>query len=276
MYSKNNEKLIITSESISIENLGLKNIEYVKNGEILFANLLDKSISKFRYDDSKLYTPCIFEYVYISRAESIVDGVSVYQSRENMGKYLARKILTTYSKEQLNKIDYIVPIPDTSRPTAIMISKILSIPYYEVLIKNRYISRTFIMNTQENRCSNIRRKFGIVKNLIKNKNILLVDDSIVRGNTIKHIIKLLKDNGAKSLFLALSCPIIKYSNYYGIDIPNNKKLIGSKLNDKEMEIELGIEKITFQNYEDLVKSVSDINPKLTRFESSIFDGNYII
>ena len=140
-----------------------------------------------------------------------------------MGEYLAKNIMENLDKEKIREIDYVIPIPDTSKPVALAVSKILNIPYYEAITKNRYVNRTFIMNTQEKRKSNIKRKLNIVKQFIDNKNILIIDDSIVRGNTIEHIIKLLKKNNVGKLYVASSCPEIKYENKYGIDIPNRKE-----------------------------------------------------
>ena len=217
LYGETNNEVLVASESISLQSLNFKNIQNVQNGEIIFIN--KHKITKRIYNQS-LYTPCIFEYVYISRVESIIDNVSVYKSRQNMGKYLAKTIKEQISQELINEIDFVASVPDTSRPTAIEISKSLDLPYNEVLIKNRYICRTFIMNNQEDRCSNIKKKFGVIKELAYNKNILLVDDSIVRGNTMKHTIELLKSYGCKKIYVAISCPIIKYTNHYGIDYAN--------------------------------------------------------
>ena len=189
------------------------------------------------------------------------------KSRFKMGEYLANKIIKNIN---LNDIDLIIPVPDTSKPVALEISKILNKPYYEAITKNRYINRTFIMDNQNKRKKNIKRKLNVVKDIIYKKNILIVDDSIVRGNTIKHIIELLKNNEVNKIFVVSSSPEIINENKYGIDVPNKEELISYNKDNKELKKYLNIDGIIFQDLEDLKKSIQYFNPKIIDFELSIF------
>ena len=262
--------IIISSESISLDALDYDIIKDIEPGEtiIIKENLIESKKIKKSY-----LRPCIFEWIYISRAESIIHNVSVYEARLKMGEYLAKKI----KKEiDISTIDMIVPIPETSKPICLKISEILDIPYYECIIKNRYIDRTFIMENQMERKKNIKKKLGIVKNMIKGKNILIVDDSIVRGNTMLRIINILKKSNVKKIYVASASPIIKYQNYYGIDIPTKEELFSHKHNNiKEMEQFFGINKLIYQDINDVKSSITDLNPNIIDFEMCIFNGIYI-
>ena len=173
-------------------------------------------------------------------------------------------------QNKINNIDLIVPVPDTSKPVALELSKYLDKPYHEAITKNRYVNRTFIMNTQNKRQKNIKRKLNVINHLVKNKNILIVDDSIVRGNTIKHIVNLLKENNVNRIYIAISCPEIINTNKYGLDIPNKEDLFCFNKNIKQMENILEIEKIIFQDLSDLKKSIQSIKP-IRDFELSVFE-----
>ena len=185
-----------------------------------------------------------------------------------MGEYLANKIKKNID---INDIDLVIPVPDTSKPIALKISEILNKPYYEALTKNRYINRTFIMNTQEERKKNIKRKLNLVKSIVENKNILIVDDSIVRGNTIKHIIDLFKNNNVNKIFVVSGSPEIINENKYGIDIPDKKDLLLNNKSIDEIKKDLDINELIFQDLEDLKKSIQYFNPKITDFELSIYN-----
>jgi amidophosphoribosyltransferase len=187
-----------------------------------------------------------------------------------MGYYLAAKIKEMFD---ISEIDYVVPVPDTSKPCAQAMSKALKIPYHEVLIKNRYMSRTFIMNCQENRKKNIKRKFGVVKQYITGKSLLVVDDSIVRGNTIGYIIELLKKCDARKIYVASCSPPVKFNNVHGIDIPDTKNLIANKMTVPEMQRYYNIDGLIYQDLDDLRKSITDLNPNLSRFETQVFNKN---
>ena len=188
-----------------------------------------------------------------------------------MGEFLANTIRNNITTKELLEIDSIIPVPDTSKPIALSISKELNIPYYEAITKNRYVKRTFIMNNQLNRKKNIKRKLNTIKHLIENKNLLIVDDSIVRGNTFKHIINLLRENNAKKIYFVSSSPPIINKNIFGIDIPDKKQLLMANTTITKIEEELDI-RLIFQNIEDLKGSINIFNNKLTDFEESIFNS----
>ena len=217
-------------------------------------------------------TPCIFEWIYLARAESIIYNVPVYNARLKMGEYLARKMLKTIEDTaNLLTYDYVIPIPDTSRPYALQISKVLGIPYVEAIIKNRYIYRTFIMDTQEKRRSNLKRKLNVIPSLIKNKNIIIVDDSIVRGNTIRHIIDLLKQTEVNKIIVVSAAPQIININRYGIDVPTREELISYKYNPQELAKLYDIEYVIFQDKQNLFKAIQEYNPDIKDLETSIFE-----
>jgi len=272
VWGKKDNRVLVASESVCHQNLEYDDIKSVKNGEIL---LVTKDITKtIQYNDTAPYTPCIFEYIYISRAESVIDDVSVYLARVKMGKLLAARIQEQLGDE-LQNIDCIVPIPDTSRPSGIVVSKILNIPYYEIIIKNRYVSRTFIMDSQQSRRMGVKRKLNVVSSLAKGKNILLIDDSIVRGNTIKHVIDILKKHGVNKIHIASCSPPVRYSNVYGIDIPTQTELIANRMSIREIKEYLGVDSLIYQTVEDLQTAIQQINPEISGFDMSVFTGDYI-
>ena len=261
-----NNSYIISSESVSITSINYEIINDIYNNELYIFKDNKYDILKIK---NKIYNikPCIFEWIYLAREESIIYNVNVYKSRLKMGEYLANKIIKNID---LNEIDLVIPVPDTSKPVALEISKILNKPYYEAITKNRYINRTFIMDNQNKRKKNIKRKLNIVKNIVYKKNILIVDDSIVRGNTIKHIIELLKNNEVNKIFVVSSSPEIINENKYGIDVPNKEDLISYNKNNQELKEYLNIDGIIFQDLDDLKKSIQYFNPRITDFELSIF------
>lgn len=263
---KDKNNFIISSESVSITSLNYDIIEDILGNELyIFKNKYFTKLN-IKYSNTNI-KPCIFEWVYLAREESIMYGVNVYQSRLKMGEYLAHKIIRNIN---IDMIDMVIPVPDTSKPVALQISNILNKPYYEAITKNRYINRTFIMDSQNKRRKNIKRKLNVVKEIIYKKNILIVDDSVVRGNTIKHIIELLKSNNVKKIFVASSSPEIINTNRYGIDIPDRNDLICFNKDNSTIEKELGINKIIFQDIDDLKKSIQYFNKSLIDFEMSIY------
>ena len=269
--NKDDKSYIIASESVSITSIGYEIIDDIYGNDLLIFHrnnnnnkpILDKRI----LSSNSEFRPCIFEWVYLAREESILYNVNIYQARLKMGEYLAHKIK---DEIDISKIDYVVPVPDTSKPVALSVSKILGIPYYECITKNRYVNRTFIMNTQEERGKNIKRKLNIIPHFIQNKNLLIIDDSIVRGNTMKHIIKLLKDNDSNEIYVASSCPEIINKNVYGIDIPDKNELISHTLTNDDICREFNINHIIFQNLSDLKESIQYFNKNIDDFEDSIF------
>ena len=266
ILGKKDNSYIISSESISITSIDYEIINDIYNNELYIFKDNKYDILKIKNKINNI-KPCIFEWIYLAREESIIYDVNVYQSRLKMGGYLANKIIKNIN---INDIDLIIPVPDTSKPVALEISRILNKPYYEAITKNRYINRTFIMDTQNKRKKNIKRKLNVIKDVIYKKNLLIVDDSIVRGNTIKHIIDLLKNNGVNKIFVVSSSPEIINENKYGIDVPNKEDLISYNKNNKQLIEYLNIDDIVFQDLDDLKKSINYFNPKITDFELSIF------
>ena len=273
IYGKNNNGYIVCSESIAIDNLDYNICNEIEPGEML---IIKNNLEVYK----KLYTIgilnfCIFEYIYISRPESILNNISVYDVRLKLGEKLGYNIQNILSKKELDEIDYVIPIPQTSKPVALRLSEIINKPYREGIINNRYIDRTFIMNNQHIRKNNIKLKMSVINNIVNNKNIIIVDDSIVRGNTIKHIIELLKKNNVNKIYVCICCPPIKYKNVYGIDIPTENELIGNNLSINEIQNKININKLIYLNQDDMINCIKYFNNSLS-FDLSIFNGKYII
>jgi amidophosphoribosyltransferase len=216
--------------------------------------------------------PCIFEYVYLARPDSVIDGVSVYESRLHMGRYLADKIKRTMPRLD---VDVVIPVPDTSRPSAMELARGLDIPYREGFIRNRYIGRTFIMPGQTIRKKSVRRKLSVVGLEFKGKNVLIVDDSIVRGTTSREIVQMAREAGANKVYFASAAPPVRFPNVYGIDMPTRAELIATGRDDQQVAREIGADAVIYQDLDALKAAVRAVNPKLTQFETSCFDGVYI-
>lgn len=266
IYGKLNKDYIICSESVGIDILDFTVCDDVKPGEAII--ITKEGLTKKICSLETSLKPCIFEYIYLARPDSIMNGVLVYNARLNMGYYLAKKIKSL----NILDIDIVVSVPDTSRTIAIEVATLLNIPYRECLVKNRYIDRTFIMATNEIRQLSIKNKLNVIKSEVNNKNLLVIDDSIVRGNTSKYIIQILRKSGAKKIYLASGAPPIKYTNKYGIDIPTQNELIAHNNTVDEIAKILNVDKLIYQNLEDLKKSVFSENNKIVDFETSVFDN----
>ena len=267
----NKYEYAIASESVVLESLGFEFVRDLSPGEGLF---IDKSGSIFLKQCSKRpnLTPCIFEHVYFARPDSMMDDISVYKCRLRMGERLAKKIIRTNPG---HKIDVVIPIPDTSRQSAQALAETLGLKVREGFMKNRYIGRTFIMPGQKERKKSVRQKLSPVKLEFAGKNVLLVDDSIVRGTTSQEIIQMARDAGAKKVFIASAAPGVRYPNVYGIDMPSASELIAHDRTDQEVERLIGADWLIYQDLEDLVASASDGNKNINNFECSVFDGNYV-
>ena len=267
----NKYEYAIASESVVLESLGFEFVRDLSPGEGLF---IDKSGSIFLKQCSKRpnLTPCIFEHVYFARPDSMMDDISVYKCRLRMGERLAKKIIRTNPG---HKIDVVIPIPDTSRQSAQALAETLGLKVREGFMKNRYIGRTFIMPGQKERNKSVRQKLSPVKLEFAGKNVLLVDDSIVRGTTSQEIIQMARDAGAKKVFIASAAPGVRYPNVYGIDMPSASELIAHGRTDQEVERLIGADWLIYQDLEDLVASASDGNKNINNFECSVFDGNYV-
>ena len=271
---KGSSNYMIASESVALDCLGYKTIRDVKPGETIIIKS-DGSIANYDYSGLIKYNPCIFEYVYLARPDSTIEGVNVYESRLSMGRYLAKKIKQELSQKELDAIDVIIPIPSTSRTSALPISIDLKIELKEGFIKNRYIGRTFIMPGQKVRKKSVRQKLNTINIEFKDKNVLLIDDSIVRGNTSKQIIKMARDAGAKKVYFASASPPIRYPNVYGIDMPYVNELVAYGKDIKEIASQIGADKLIYQELDDLIASIKENNNNLKLFDSSCFDGKYI-
>jgi len=262
---------IVSSESVALDLLGYQTVRDLEPGESIFIDVKGK-LHKSLYSKGLNLTPCIFEYVYFSRPDSIIDGVNVQEARMRMGKQLANKILREWAD---NDIDVIIPIPDTSRTAALEMAIRLNKNYREGLIKNRYIGRTFIMQGQAVRKKSVRYKLNPLVSEFKDKNVLLVDDSIVRGTTSKEIVQMARDSGAKKVYFASASPPIKYPNIYGIDMPSKVDLIASGKKTEQICKEIGADKLIYQDIDDLVYAVQAGNQNIKKFETSVFTGEYL-
>ena len=265
-----NKSYMIASESSALTALDFETVEDIKPGEAIILNE-NGELMRRRVVRKSSHTPCLFEFVYFSRPDSSIDDISIHKSRLRMGDFLGDKILKEYPK--LN-VDVVIPIPDTSRTSAMQVAYKLGVKYREGFMKNRYIGRTFIMPGQRNRKRSVKQKLNPIEIEFKDKRVLLVDDSIVRGHTSKNIVKMVKKCGAKKVFLASASPPIRHQNIYGIDMPATTELVAHKRSVKEIKKYIKADELIYQNLEDLKRSASIGNPKITEFEDSVFTGNY--
>ena len=262
---------VIASESVAIDALGFELVRDIEPGEAVFIDQAGNLHTR-QCADNPVYSPCVFEHVYFARPDSIIDGISVYKARMRMGEYLARKILRDFPNHD---IDVVIPIPDTSRTSALQLSYQLGVMYREGFIKNRYIGRTFIMPGQKQRKKSVRQKLNAISLEFKGKNVLLVDDSIVRGTTSQQIIQMARDAGARKVYFASAAPPVRFPNVYGIDMPSAKELIGHGRDEQEIAAAIGADWLIYQELDDLVAATRKGNPKITRFDTSVFDGKYV-
>ena len=264
---------MVASESVALTGSGFSIIRDVRPGEAIFIDL-DHNLHTQQCVEAKEYTPCIFEYVYFARPDSIMDNISVYKSRLRMGEKLAQKIMREWGED--HDIDVVIPIPDTSRTSAMELAMKLNIKYREGFMKNRYIGRTFIMPGQQQRKKSVRQKLSAVPLEFKGKNVLLVDDSIVRGTTCHEIIQMARDAGARKVFFASAAPPVKYPNVYGIDMPVRSELIASGHSVEEVRDIIGADRLIFQDLDDLIDAVKDTkHSRVEGFDCAVFNGCYI-
>lgn len=262
---------MVASESVALDVLQFSRLRDVKPGEcIVIEN--NGSLHCHDYPGPTAHTPCIFEYVYFARPDSIMDELSVYKARLRMGEQLAGKIVRSF---QDHDIDVVIPIPDTSRTSALQVAYHLGVKYREGFIKNRYIGRTFIMPGQEERKKSVRQKLNAITLEFHNKNVLLVDDSIVRGTTSKQIIKLARDAGARKVYFASAAPPVRYPNVYGIDMPAASELIANGRTVEEIQEIIGADRLIYQDLNGLIRSVRHGNSGITEFDTSCFSGEYV-
>jgi amidophosphoribosyltransferase len=269
--TKTGKEYLVASESVALTAFGFELVRDVAPGEAIFMDEGGHFHSRQCAANPQLY-PCIFEYVYLARPDSVMDGVSVYESRLHMGRQLAAKIKRTMPDLQ---IDVVIPVPDTSRPSAMELAHGLDVTYREGFIRNRYIGRTFIMPGQAIRKKSVRQKLSVTGLEFKGRNVLIVDDSIVRGTTSREIVQMAREAGANKVYFASAAPPVRFPNVYGIDMPTREELIATGRDEAAIAREIGADAVIYQDLDALKAAVRAVNPKLAHFECSCFDGVYV-
>ncbi|KJR29518.1 amidophosphoribosyltransferase [Vibrio navarrensis] len=262
---------MVASESVALDAVGFDFLRDVAPGEAIYVTFDGQLFSKQCADNPKL-NPCIFEFVYFARPDSFIDKISVYSARVEMGKKLGERIKEEYADLD---IDVVIPIPETSCDIALQIAQAIDIPYRQGFVKNRYVGRTFIMPGQQLRKKSVRRKLNAIRSEFKDKNVLLVDDSIVRGTTSEQIIEMARDSGAKKVYIVSAAPEVRFPNVYGIDMPSANELIAHGRDNETICKLIGADALIFQKLEDLVDAVGMGNPDITQFDTSVFNGEYV-
>ncbi|MBS0483907.1 MAG: amidophosphoribosyltransferase [Proteobacteria bacterium] len=265
------DEYLIASESVALDTLGFKLIRDIQPGEAIFIDEDGNFYNKQCAAQASL-NPCIFEYVYLARPDSVIDGISVYETRLNMGEHLAEKIRKTMPHLD---IDVVIPIPDSSRPSALQLANSLGVDFREGFVKNRYVGRTFIMPGQQQRRKSVRQKLNAMSIEFRGKNVMLVDDSIVRGTTSREIVQMAREAGANKIYFASAAPPVRYPNVYGIDMPTRQELIATDRTTEEIRNEIGADFLIFQDLDALNHAVSKVSPAVNSFETSCFNGHYI-
>lgn len=263
--------VMVASESVTLEGTGHKFDRNLQPGEAVFVDMEGKVHAQQCADNPQL-NPCIFEFVYLARPDSELDGISVYQARLNLGETLAKRVVSTVPP---NEIDVVIPIPESSRPSAMQLAQLLGIPYREGFVKNRYVGRTFIMPGQGVRKKSVRQKLNVIASEFKGRNVLLVDDSIVRGTTSREIVQMARDAGARKVYMASAAPPVRFPNVYGIDMPTSKELVAYGRTVEEVREIIGADALIYQDVEAMKRAVGSLNPNLKGFDASCFDGVYV-
>ena len=263
---------IVASESCAIETLGFEFVRDIQPGEAVFISDAGNLATQICAEGAP-HTPCIFEHVYFAREDSIIDEGSVYKARLRMGEKLAERILERFGPD--HDIDVVIPIPESSRTAAIPLAYALNVKFREGFVKNRYIGRTFIMPGQTERQKSVRMKHNAIDLEFQDKNVLLVEDSIVRGTTIRQIVKQARDAGAKKVYMAVAAPPVRFPNVYGIDMPAAREFIAYRSTEDEIADKIDVDWLVYQQIEDLIGAAAEGNPLLERFECSVFDGKYV-
>jgi len=264
-------EVMVASESVALEGTGHPFVRDVAPGEAVFIDLAGK-VHHQQCAESPSLNPCMFEYVYLARPDSVMDGISVYQARLNMGETLAQRVISTMPPSQ---IDVVIPIPESSRPSAMQLAQKIGKPYREGFVKNRYVGRTFIMPGHSVRKKSVRQKLNAIGVEFKGRNVLLVDDSIVRGTTSKEIVQMAREAGANKVYMASAAPPVRYPNVYGIDMPTKEELIAHNRTMEEIREFIGADALIYQDVDAMKRVVGALNPRLAGFEASCFDGTYI-
>jgi len=265
------KSVIVASESVALEGTGHQIARDVAPGEALFIDP-DGNVHAKQCAENPTLNPCMFEYVYLARPDSVIDGISVYQARLNMGETLAQRLISTMPPSD---IDVVIPIPESSRPSAMQLAQKIGKPYREGFVKNRYVGRTFIMPGQSVRKKSVRQKLNAIGVEFKGRNVLLVDDSIVRGTTSQEIVQMAREAGANKVYMASAAPPVRYPNVYGIDMPTSEELIAHNRSIEEIRVFIGADALIYQDVNAMKRVVGALNPALNGFEASCFDGVYI-
>jgi amidophosphoribosyltransferase len=264
-------EFMVASESVALEGTGHRLVRDVAPGEALYIDLQGHMHTR-QCAESPSLNPCMFEYVYLARPDSVLDGVSVYHARLNLGETLAQRVISTMPPSD---IDVVIPIPESSRPSAMQLAHRLGKPYREGFVKNRYVGRTFIMPGQGVRKKSVRQKLNAIGMEFKGRNVLLVDDSIVRGTTSKEIVQMAREAGARKVYLASAAPPVRFPNVYGIDMPTKEELIAHGRTIEEIRAYIGADQLIYQDVDAMKRVVAALNPRIRGFEASCFDGDYI-
>ncbi len=269
--SEGDAQIMVASESVALEGTGHQLIRDVAPGEALFVDTQGRVHTQQCAASPSLH-PCMFEYVYLARPDSVLDGISVYHARLNLGETLAQRVISTLPP---NEIDVVIPIPESSRPSAMQLAHRLGKPYREGFVKNRYVGRTFIMPGQGVRKKSVRQKLNAIGMEFKGRNVLLVDDSIVRGTTSKEIVQMAREAGANKVYMASAAPPVRYPNVYGIDMPTKEELVAHNRSIEEIRVFIGADQLIYQEMDAMKRVVGALNPAISGFEASCFDGHYI-
>ncbi len=267
----NTGDVMVASESVALEGTGHRLVRDVAPGEAIFVDLAGRVHSRQCAENPRLH-PCMFEFVYLARPDSVLDGISVYHARLNLGETLAQRVISTLPPSD---IDVVIPIPESSRPSAMQLAHRLGKPYREGFVKNRYVGRTFIMPGHAVRKKSVRQKLNAIGMEFKGRNVLLVDDSIVRGTTSKEIVQMAREAGARKVYMASAAPPVRFPNVYGIDMPTKEELIAHGRSVDEIRAFIGADELIYQDVDAMKRVVAALNPRIASFEASCFDGRYI-
>ena len=262
---------VVASESVALEGIGYAFGRNIDPGEAVFIDL-DGQVHAQQCADAPRLNPCIFEFVYLARPDSVMDNISVYQARLNLGEALAKRVISTVPP---NEIDVVIPIPESSRPSAAQLAQLLGLPYREGFVKNRYVGRTFIMPGQSVRKKSVRQKLNAIASEFRGRNVLLVDDSIVRGTTSREIVQMARDAGARKVYLASAAPPVRYPNVYGIDMPTSTELVAHNRSVEQIREIIGCDALIYQDVEGMKKAIGSLNAAIKGFDASCFDGVYV-
>ena len=259
---------VLASESVALEGIGYQFERNIDAGEAVFVDL-NGTVHAQQCADAPRLNPCIFEYVYLARPDSVIDNISVYQARLNLGEALAKRVISTVPPHE---IDVVIPIPESSRPSAAQLAQLLGLPYREGFVKNRYVGRTFIMPGQAVRKKSVRQKLNVIASEFKGRNVLLVDDSIVRGTTSR---EMARDAGARKVYMASAAPPVRYPNVYGIDMPTSSELVAHNRSVEEIREIIGCDALIYQDVDGMKRAIGSLNTQISGFDASCFDGVYV-